>query len=150
MTTTDSRSAVASTVVLAAMEPADVPQVVTLLRATPGVGYCEWEDAGLLARHLIEAPGLCRVARDDDEVVGALIAGSFGVRGTISHIAVAPSHRRCGLARRLVGDAFEQFRLRGIRRLFLFVFDGYEPADRLWSNAGFCPTTGERTLECDL
>jgi ribosomal protein S18 acetylase RimI-like enzyme len=139
-----------SALVSAAMEPADVPEVVTLLRATPGVGFCEWEDRELLARHLVAAPGLCRVARDGDEVVGALIAGSFGVRGTISHIAIAPPYRRRGLAQRLVDDVLEAFRERGVRRLFLFVIDGYEPADRLWSNSGFRPTIGERTLECDL
>jgi ribosomal protein S18 acetylase RimI-like enzyme len=45
------------------------------------------------------------IAELDGAVVGAVIAGWDGVRGWIYHLAVAPSHRRRGIATRLMRAA---------------------------------------------
>lgn len=129
----------------------DVPEAVALLRTTPGIGFCEWEDESLLRRHLDVYADLCVVARNEwGRVVGVLIGGSFGLRGTISHVAVSPAYRRLGVAQHLVQQVIDAFRERGIRRLFLFVIDGNVPASGLWATTAFRPTIGETTLECDL
>ncbi|WP_424892520.1 N-acetyltransferase family protein [Streptomyces sp. XH2] len=133
------------------MTTGDIPDVIGLLRAAPQTAYCEWEDERLLRQHLAQASDICRVMRDGaGGVVAAVIAGSFGVRGTISHAVVAPGHRRSHLAQKLVADTLSAFRERGVRRVFLFVHDDNEAAVRLWSAAGFSPTAGESTLERDL
>ncbi|MBL1083662.1 GNAT family N-acetyltransferase [Streptomyces actinomycinicus] len=133
------------------MAAADVGQVIELLRAAPQTAYCEWEDAALLRGHLSHSADLCRVVRDGSgRVVAALIAGSFGVRGSISHAVVAPGHRRSGLARVMATDALAAFRRRGVRRVALAVLDGNPAAAALWTRAGFSPVHGERTYECDL
>lgn len=135
----------------APMAPADVDQVIELLRAAPQTAYCEWEDAALLRGHLTHSAELCRVVHDGTgRVVAALIAGSFGVRGSISHAVVAPDHRRGGLARVMAADALAAFRRRGVRRISLAVLDGNTAAAALWTGAGFDPADGERTYECDL
>ncbi|MFD0720526.1 GNAT family N-acetyltransferase [Streptomyces globosus] len=137
--------------VSADMAAADIPQVIALLRAAPQAAYCEWEDEALLAGHLAHSADLCRVVRTPSgRVVAALLAGSFGVRGSISHAVVDPGHRRLGLARVMAADALEAFRRRGVRRIFLAVLDGNEAATALWTGAGFRPALGERTFECDL
>ncbi|WHM37626.1 GNAT family N-acetyltransferase [Streptomyces sp. BPTC-684] len=135
----------------APMAPADVPHVIALLRAAPQTAYCEWEDEALLRGHLAHSADLCRVVRDPaGHVVAALLAGSFGVRGSISHAVVAPAHRRAGLARVMAEDALAAFRRRGVRRVFLAVLDGNPAAAALWTGVGFRPAVGERTYECDL
>ncbi|MGK5546356.1 N-acetyltransferase family protein [Streptomyces sp. URMC 127] len=148
-----SATAVRETVGVAShpMTPGDIPDVIGLLRAAPQTAYCEWEDDRLLGQHLAQASDLCRVMRDaTGRVVAAVIAGSYGVRGTISHAVVAPEHRRSRLARKLVADTLAAFRERGVRRVFLFVHDDNEAAVRLWTASGFSRTTGESTLERDL
>ncbi|MEU3773619.1 GNAT family N-acetyltransferase [Streptomyces sp. NPDC032472] len=133
------------------MAVADIPQVVELLRGAPQAAYCEWEDETLLAAHLAHSADLCRVVRlPSGRVVAALIAGSFGVRGSISHAVVDPGHRRMGLARVMAVDTLAAFRRRGVNRIFLAVLDGNEAATALWTGVGFRPALGERTFECDL
>ncbi|MEU6865187.1 GNAT family N-acetyltransferase [Streptomyces sp. NPDC046876] len=144
-------AAPAQPAVSADMAVADIPQVIELLRGAPQAAYCEWEDEALLAGHLAHSADLCRVVRlPSGRVVAALIAGSFGVRGSISHAVVDPGHRRLGLARVMAVDTLAAFRRRGVNRIFLAVLDGNEAATALWTGVGFRPALGERTFECDL
>ncbi|MFD3538845.1 GNAT family N-acetyltransferase [Streptomyces sp. NPDC058662] len=133
------------------MRPSDTAQVIGLLKAAPSAAYCEWEDERLLGAHLAHSSDLCRVVRSSSgEVVAALVAGSYGVRGTISHAVVDPGHRRLGLARVMAVDTLTAFRRRGVNRIFLAVLDGNDAATGLWTGVGFRPALGERTFECDL
>ncbi|MFB6806440.1 GNAT family N-acetyltransferase [Streptomyces sp. NPDC056387] len=144
-------AAPAAPAVSAPMTAADIPQVIELLRAAPQAAYCEWEDERLLSGHLAHSSDLCRVIRTPSgRVVAALLAGSFGVRGSISHAVVDPGHRRLGLARVMAVDTLAAFRRRGVNRIFLAVLDGNEAATALWTGVGFRPALGERTFECDL
>ena len=61
------------------------------------------------------------VAVLDGVVVGAVIAGFDGVRGWIYHLAVAPAHRRRGIATRLLRDAEAALRARGCSKINLQV-----------------------------
>ena len=72
---------------------------------------------GALAVH----PGALLVAVLDGVVVGAVIAGFDGVRGWIYHLAVAPAHRRRGIATRLLRDAEAALRARGCSKVNLQV-----------------------------
>jgi ribosomal protein S18 acetylase RimI-like enzyme len=58
-----------------------------------------------LRRLLAHDPGALIVAEDGDRLVGSVIAGWDGWRGSIYRLVVAPSHRRGGLGRRLLGEA---------------------------------------------
>lgn len=136
----------------AAMDPEDVPEVVAFMRGFPEVHFCEWEDEALLTRAVRQqrpaTSFLCRAA--DGAVLGALIAGSVGVRGTISHVAVAAEARRRGIASGLVRRSLAAFREGGIRRVFLFVVDEAASGRAFWESHGFRETGGESTLETDL
>ena len=52
---------------------------------------------------------------------GAVIAGFDGVRGWIYHLAVAPAHRRRGIATRLMRGAEAALRARGCSKINLQV-----------------------------
>ena len=59
----------------------------------------------MIEQKLRVQPELLLVARVDDALVGAIMAGYDGVRGWLYHLAVAPEHRGRGVATRLVREA---------------------------------------------
>ena len=70
-----------------------------------------WRDAGFgslgdddrsLARLARRNPGLVLVAADGSRVVGSALGAWDGRRGWIYHVVTAPSHRRRGIATRLI------------------------------------------------
>jgi ribosomal protein S18 acetylase RimI-like enzyme len=132
------------------MSETDVPEVIHLMASTPEVAFCWWEDEALLRREVSRPGGVHLVARAGRRVVGALIGGSFGVRGTISHLAVAPPFRRTGVGQELVAAAYAAFQSMGIHRLFLFVHVSNAAGVGFWKSLGFSPVSGETTLEYDL
>jgi ribosomal protein S18 acetylase RimI-like enzyme len=92
----------------------DIPSIVGLLNHDPG---------GLL------------VADDTGQIVGSVIAGWDGWRGSIYRLVVAPSHRRQGLARRLLAEAEVRLRSQGATRLAAIVVDRDLPAIGFWRSS---------------
>lgn len=84
------------------------------------------------------------------EVVGAVIGGMLGTRGTINHLAVSPAYRTRGLGQRLVEAASADMKRVGVLRMFLFVDDANLAGKRFWAAQGFCEPRGEITFERDL
>ena len=77
-------------------------------------------------------PAALLVAVDDGRVVGSVIAAWDGWRGSIYRLAVAPDHRRQGLAQRLLEASEERLRDRGAIRLQAIVIETDEHATRFW------------------
>jgi ribosomal protein S18 acetylase RimI-like enzyme len=138
-------------VVIREMASADISAVIDLMRSLPDTAFLEWEDIELLQAHLARGAAANFVAvRSDGHIVGAVIAGSVGVRGTISHVAVGEPHRRNGIADTLVGHVLASLRASGIKRVFLFTGRGNYPAQRLWAHCGFAEMGLDSTWELDL
>lgn len=138
-------------VAISPMRRGDIPSVIALMNPIPEVCYCEWEDADLLGVHIARDDRHFNFAAHSDEgVVGALIGGSVGVRGTISHIAVADGWRRCGVGGTLAEKCLAAFAACGIRRIFVFTEDENRAGSTFWGEMGFTPTIGETTWERDL
>jgi ribosomal protein S18 acetylase RimI-like enzyme len=66
-------------------------------------------------------PETLLVAELEDALVGAVIAGFDGVRGWIYHLAVAPAHRRRGVATALMRAAEAALRTLGCAKINLQV-----------------------------
>ena len=77
------------------------------------------------------------VAEADDRIVGSVIGAWDGWRGEIYRLAVAPSHRRQGLANRLLDAAFESLQRRGARRLACIVVADDVLARGFWDASEF-------------
>ncbi|HEY9053665.1 MAG TPA: GNAT family N-acetyltransferase [Rectinemataceae bacterium] len=73
---------------------ADYRSVLDLWLHTPGMGLNNLDDSeeGIRA-YLARNPNTCFVAKDEDEVVGVILAGHDGRRGFIYHLAVRPEAR---------------------------------------------------------
>jgi ribosomal protein S18 acetylase RimI-like enzyme len=106
-----------------------------------------WREAGSERTHTDDVAGVSGliahdpeavvVAVDGDRVVGTVIAGWDGWRGSIYRIAVAPSHRRAGLARTLLREAEQRLDKRGARRASAIVVADDAQAMAFWRASGW-------------
>ena len=90
------------------------------------------DDMDSLRRLVERDPNALLVAEDDGALVGSVIAAWDGWRGTIYRLAVAPSHRREGVGRDLLGHAEEKLRAVGAARLQAIVVETDSVATAFW------------------
>ncbi|MBI6621305.1 MULTISPECIES: GNAT family N-acetyltransferase [Pseudomonas] len=129
----------------------DAERLEQFFRGFTEVSFCEWQDARFLRGVLLQETTTAYMAFDAmGEVVGAVIGGMLGTRGTINHLAVSPRHRTQGLGQRLVEAASADMKRVGVLRMFLFVDDSNLAGKRFWAAQGFCEPRGEITFERDL
>ena len=106
------------------------------------------DDAAGIEALLACSPGALLVAADDGAIVGSVIAGWDGWRGTLYRLAVAPTHRRRGIATQLVAEAERHLRTQGARRMHLIVSTAGGPAAvDFWKSARYEPTDQLRMVK---
>jgi ribosomal protein S18 acetylase RimI-like enzyme len=130
----------------------DTATMASFLGRFPEVAMLDGQGAEGLRTALLAATTIALMAEDDEGcIVGALIGGVMGTRGTINHVAVDEGHRDRGVGGQLV-EAFEhELRQRGVRRYFLFVTRSNARARSFWASRGLAATTRlESTYERDL
>jgi ribosomal protein S18 acetylase RimI-like enzyme len=74
----------------------------------------------------------------------------LGNAWSIRDLYVAPQHRRCGIARRLLEHIIHEARAAGAQRLSLQTETDNVPALRLYAEAGFQPVTGLELLNLTI
>jgi [ribosomal protein S18]-alanine N-acetyltransferase len=82
----------------------DLPAVIAVERRsfpTP------WSLA-MFVLELSKPSGICLAARIDDRLVGYLVCSRYDQVWHLMNVAVAPEHRRAGVARQLIGRLFEE------------------------------------------
>ena len=115
---------------------ADVDGVVALwARATDPTSLPSDRDS--LTQLLARDPDALIVAEADGRVVGSLIAGWDGWRGTFYRLAIDPAHRRRGLATAMVRAGEERLRSLGAKRLNAIVESEEADAMSFWASAGY-------------
>jgi ribosomal protein S18 acetylase RimI-like enzyme len=107
-----------------------------LWQASEGVRLSPGDAEDELAAFLARNPGLSLVAFDGERPVGTVLCGHDGRRGYLYHLAVAPLHRRRGLARQLVERCLAALAHRGIRRAQVSVFDTNAAGKDFWRALG--------------
>ncbi len=124
------------------------PIVIRTARATDVAGVLDlWAVSGAeptrtdnpsgIASLLAADPDALIVADMSGRIVGSVIAGWDGWRGSIYRLAVAPTERRTGLGRRLLGHAEERLGRLGAVRLQAVVADGAADATGFWRTSGW-------------
>lgn len=81
-----------------------------LWQSTNGVGLSDADSEPATAQFLARNPGTSYVALDDAKLVATILVGHDGRRGLIHHLAVAGSHRRQGIGKRLVAEGLAALR----------------------------------------
>ena len=90
------------------------------------------DDVASLERLIGHDSGALIVAEDDGRLVGSVIAGWDGWRGSVYRLVVAPSHRRAGLATRPLAEAEDRLRGLGAMRLGAIVVESDISATGFW------------------
>ena len=133
---------------LCAMNALDYDQVQQLWSRCEGLSQLDSRDQveTLLQHH----PGLSQVARHEEQIVAAILAGHDGRRGYLYHLAVDVAYRQQGLARRLVQHSLDQLEIAGIPRCSVFVYQENEEASQFWQALGWRQRTELKVFAIDL
>jgi len=125
----------------------DIPTVLSFWAAATAEPSSTDDVAGI-ERLLADSPGALIVATEDDTIVGTVIAGWDGWRGTLYRLAVAPEHRRQGIATALVREAEQRLHAHGVRRMHLIVSTAGDPAAvDFWRSTRYEPTDQLRMVK---
>ena len=122
--------------------PADLPAVLDLWREAAAPTSTDTSDA---LRLLLERdPGALVVAESSGRIVGSVIAGWDGWRGSVYRLAVAPAHRRSGLGRRLLREAQHRLTALGATRMHAIVVGSDSRAVAFWESTDWEHQSGQR------
>lgn len=103
-----------------------------------GMGLNDVDDSREgIARYLARNPDTCFAAEEDSVLIGAIMAGHDGRRGTIHHTAVHPAYRGKGAGRLLVEHALAALKSEGITKVNLVVFSRNPNGNAFWEKMGF-------------
>lgn len=121
---------------LRAAKPADLDSVLKLWKLA-AAEPTHTDDLNSLDQLITFDPSALLVAETGDDLVGSVIAGWDGWRGSIYRLAVAPEYRRRGLARDLIDAAVARLREAGAVRLQAIVADDDVRATGFWDASGW-------------
>lgn len=128
----------------------DVEEIVAFMKLHPEVEFCEWQNVEttrfLLGKNML----ICYLARSQGVIVGVIIGGIMGTRGTVNHVAIDVNYRARGVGKQLSELYFSEIRRIGVKRVFLFVSMDNNIGKSFWSRQGFMQNSNEFTLEKDL
>ena len=123
----------------ATIRPATVGEAAAVLALwrTADAPPTHTDDVAGIERLLRHDPGALLVADDRGRLVGSVVAGWDGWRGSIHRLVVAPDRRRTGLARRLLAAAEDRLAALGGRRTQAIVVATDADAVGFWSASGW-------------
>jgi ribosomal protein S18 acetylase RimI-like enzyme len=128
----------------------DYDEVRALWEESDGIKLTEVDSKDIIANFLNRNPGLSFVARDDKQLVGAVLCSHDGRRGYIDHLAVRKTHRRQGIGSALVTRCIFNLMRIGIRKWHLFVLENNEDAIAFWKELGWTPRVEMMTMSHDV
>jgi ribosomal protein S18 acetylase RimI-like enzyme len=114
----------------------DFPSLLSLWRLAEAHPTAT-DDSDALGLLLERDPEALRLVEADGDVVGSLIVGWDGWRGSLYRLAVHPDWRRRGIAAALVRDAEEHLRELGAVRMTAIVVDEDVEAAAFWRSVGY-------------
>jgi ribosomal protein S18 acetylase RimI-like enzyme len=121
-------------VIIRSATAVDIPAVLALWHDA-GAEPSRTDDPASLGRLIEVDPSSLLVAESEGRIVGSVIAGWDGWRGSIYRLAVDPDMRRTGLGRRLVAAAEARLAEVGARRLQAIVSASQGPARQFWKSS---------------
>ena len=128
----------------------DYDEVRVLWEESEGLKLSEVDSKDAIARFLDQNTGLSFVARDNDQLVGAVLCGHDGRRGYIDQLVVRKSHRRQGIGRALVTRCVYNLMRMGIRKWHLFVLEDNQNAIAFWKELGWAQRVELVTMSHDV
>jgi len=125
------------TVIIRIMKPEDIPAALALWQSTPGIGLNESDTPARLAAYLQHNPGQSFVATESGRIIGAVLCGSDGRRGSMNHLAVAASWQRRGIGTALVERCLIALEALDIAKCNIFVYANNQTGQAFWNRCGW-------------
>jgi ribosomal protein S18 acetylase RimI-like enzyme len=135
-------------------EPATPPVIIRELRIADGPALRSlWaasdfrtlgDDDLSLARLVKRNPGLVLVAVEGRRIIGSALGAWDGRRGWIYHVATTSSHRRRGIAARLVHQVEDGLRALGCLKVNVVVRDDNAEGLAFWPDMGYEPVAAHQ------
>jgi ribosomal-protein-alanine N-acetyltransferase len=129
----DERSPACTEPILRPLEPSDAAAIGEIARLSSGAP--QWPEESYTRLHDLGFRGW--VALAEGGCAGFLVARIAADEAEILNIAVAPAYRRRRYATRLMSAALQEFRVKGIYRVFLEVRESSRGAVALYASLGF-------------
>lgn len=127
----------------------DVAAVLDLWKRT-GIAPSVTDSAPAIRRRLRRDDGLFYLAWDGTRLVGSLIGGWDGWRGSMARLAVDPEYRRDGIAQTLVQRVEKKLRALGAIRISAIVLANNAGGRAFWSAVHYQNDTGSLRYIKDL
>jgi N-acetylglutamate synthase len=121
----------------------DYDDVIALWKNSENIGLSSADEREKIKVYLARNPGMSFVAKENGALVGAALCGHDGRRGYLHHLAVAASHRKKGIGRKLAEKCIESLKNAGIEKCHLFVFQTNKEGKAFWEKIGW-------TLRADI
>ncbi len=116
----------------------DYDQVYALWSGIKGFGIRAVDDSREgINRFLLRNPDLSVVAEDNSMIIGSILCGHDGRRGTLYHVCVAEKYRKHGVGREMVLDAVSRLRKEGINKVNLIAFRNNLLGNNFWRKEKF-------------
>ena len=118
----------------------DYPEILNLWNECEGIDINDIDESREgIHKYLKRNPLTCFVEERDNRIVGVIMAGHDGRRGTLHHLAVAPAYRRQGIGTSLCKTALDALKSQGISKAGLFIYNDNAIGKAFWKQAGFLP-----------
>jgi ribosomal protein S18 acetylase RimI-like enzyme len=115
----------------------DYNEVFTLWDDSNGIGLSSSDTRDDILKFLERNSGLSFVAKENSNLVGAVLCGTDGRRGYIHHLAVKRAFRGQGIGRELIDHCITALISIGIQKCHLFVFNENIDAIVFWKSIGW-------------
>lgn len=120
------------------MEIEDYPAVYELWMSIKNFAIRSLDDSedGII-RFILRNQGLSVVAVDNERIIGTILCGHDGRRGSFYHVCVAESYRNHGIGKSMAAFALNALREEGINKVNLIAFASNELGNNFWKSIGW-------------
>lgn len=116
----------------------DYEQVYALWKKIHGFGLRSIDDSREgVGKFLKRNPTTSVVAVEDGKIVGAILCGHDGRRGSLYHVCVDEAYRRRGIGRAMVVQSMEALKEEGISNVSLIAFTQNDIGNAFWNTIGW-------------
>ena len=127
-----------NTVMIRAMTIEDYSRVKELWMSIHGFAIISIDDSKEgVEKFLNRNPGLSVVCEEDGWIVGAILCGHDGRRGTLYHVCVREEYRRRGIGKAMVVHCMETLKKENINKVSLIAFTKNDVGNAFWREIGW-------------
>jgi ribosomal protein S18 acetylase RimI-like enzyme len=119
------------------LRPSDFVKAIDLWKSSKGVGLRGDDTLACFKTYLKRNPGFSLAAVTGRRLVGTVMGGHDGRRGSLVHLAIAEDFRGRGLGRMLAEASLKKLEKAGIPRSHVMVFATNKVGRAFWKSLGW-------------